>query len=337
MIRTMTQRIQANEDLSEAEAEQAIEFLMSGEASEDDTADLLLALREKGEAVSEVVGAARALRRQMIPIRSHHAILLDTCGTGGAGSGTFNVSTTAAIIVAASGVPVAKHGNRKVSSKSGSADVLHQLGVEVDASLENVERCLDEVGMCFCFAPQLHPSMRHVAQVRQRLAVPTLFNLLGPLCNPAGAQFQLLGVGQADRRPLLAQALQRLGTEHALIVHGRDQLCEISNAAPTDVTRVLPNSFDEMTWTPSDFGLPESSRDAIRAADPEASAAVIRQVLSGKPSAARDIALMNAAAALWLVGKSHSLPAAVEAASESVDSGAAADLLRRLGELSRAC
>lgn len=337
MIQSLTQRIQANEDISEVEAERAIEFLMSGQANDDDIASFLLALRAKGETVGEVVGAARALRRHMLPIRTKHPVVLDTCGTGGAGSGTFNISTTAAFIVAAAGVPVAKHGNRKVSSKSGSADVLQHLGVEIDASLDCVEQCLNEVGMCFCFAPRLHPSMRHVAAVRQRLGVPTLFNLLGPLCNPAGAQFQLLGVGQPDRRLLLAEALQRLGTQQALVVHGRDQLCEISNAAPTDVTRVLPTSLDEMTWTPADFGLPASSRAAIQAADPAASAAIIREVLSGKPSAARDIAVMNAAAALWLVGRSHSLVDGVALASESVDSGAAADLLRRLSEMSRAC
>jgi anthranilate phosphoribosyltransferase len=189
-------RIQEGQSLTMDEMAAVVDAIMRGDVGEDRIAEFLLALRAKGETVEEIAGAARAMRRHMTPIRSRHTRLLDTCGTGGDGSQTFNISTAAALVTAACGVAVAKHGNRGMTSRSGSADVLAVLGVNIAADVETVQRCLDEVGICFCFAPQLHPSMRHVAEVRKRLNVPTIFNLLGPLCNPASAPFQLLGVGR---------------------------------------------------------------------------------------------------------------------------------------------
>ena len=234
----IVERIHRRENLTMSEMSGVIDGIMRGQWSEADIAELLLALREKGETVDEVAGAAQALRAHMTPIRTVRRGVLDTCGTGGDRSGTFNISTAAALVTAAAGVPVAKHGNRGITSRSGSADVLAALGVNIEAPVAVVERCLDELGICFCFAPQLHPSMKHVAAVRRQLGVPTIFNILGPLCNPAAAPFQLLGVGRPPLRPLLAAALARLGTQRAAVVSGADGLDEVTLAAATHVTLV---------------------------------------------------------------------------------------------------
>ena len=327
-------RLSAGDDLSRDEMTDAISQIMSGGCSEAQIALLLTALRAKGETVDEVAGAAAALRRHMTPIRSRHEKLLDTCGTGGSGSTIFNVSTTAALVIAAAGVPVAKHGNRGVTSKSGSADVLAALGVNIEASVPQVERCLDELGICFCFAPLMHPAMKHVAAVRKQLGVRTIFNLLGPLANPAGARFQLLGVGLPELRPLIASALRVLGTERALVVSGRDGLGEVTLADATDVTQVEGDRETEFTWSPEDFGLARSSLDGIRVSGPAESATQIRGVLAGEPGPARDIVVVNAAAGLLAAGRSTSPRTAAALAAEAIDRGAAADLLKRLAQLS---
>ena len=205
-----------------------------------------------------------AMRKHMTPIRTVRTGLVDTCGTGGIGSDLFNISTAAAIVAAASDVPVAKHGNRSITSKSGSADVLTALGVNVDAPVTTVERCLDELGICFCFAPHMHPAMKHVAPVRKQLGTPTIFNLLGPLCNPAGAPFQLLGVGKRELHETMAAVLARLGTEHAAVVHGTDGLGEISLAAPTEVIEVRGPALTRFTWRPEDFGLSCAGHDSMK-------------------------------------------------------------------------
>ena len=240
-------RLSAGEDLSRDEMTRAISQVMAGSCSEEQIALLLTALRAKGETVDEVAGAAAAMRQHMTPIRSRHDKLLDTCGTGGGGSPTFNISTTAALVIAAVGVPLAKHGNRSVTSKSGSADVLAALGVNIEASVPQVERCLDELGICFCFAPLMHPAMKHVAAVRRKLGVRTIFNLLGPLANPAGARFQLLGVGLPELRPLIASALRLLGTERALVVSGRDGWAKSRWPMVTDVTSSRRRPATEFT------------------------------------------------------------------------------------------
>ncbi len=240
MIEATLGRLAAGDNLSMDEMAAAIEAVVEGRLSEGQMGLLLTALAAKGETAEEVAGAAVALRRRMTPLRTTRAGVIDTCGTGGDGSGTFNISTAAAVVVAAAGVPVAKHGNRAVTSRTGSADALAALGVNVAASVEQVEKCLDELGICFCFAPLMHPSMKQVADVRRKLGVPTIFNLLGPLANPAGAPFQVVGVGRSELRPLLAEALLMLGTERALVVHGEDGLDEVTLAGPTRVTEVSP-------------------------------------------------------------------------------------------------
>lgn len=336
MLVAMIGRLAAGEDLTFDEATSAVEAILAGAASDQAIALFLSGLRMKGETAAEIAGTATALRRHMTPIRSSRQGLLDTCGTGGDGSSTFNISTAAALVTAAAGVPVAKHGNRRFTSRSGSADVLAELGVNVEASIATVERCLDELGICFCFAPLFHGSMRRVADVRRQLAVPTIFNLVGPLSNPAGAPFQLLGVGRADVRELIAEALSMLGTEQALVVHGRDGLDEVTLAEHTDVIEIKrgqpPRCFH---WQPEDFGVDTQALDALAVDGPIDSAAMIRRVLDGEAGPAREIVLLNAGAALWLAGRAPAPQAAAAMAAAAIDSGAARELLAQLVERSR--
>jgi anthranilate phosphoribosyltransferase len=354
MIVEMLARLSAGENLALDEMSAVIDLVMRGDVADDQIALLLTALRAKGETVEEIAGATAAMRGHMRPIHSARTGLLDTCGTGGDGSRTFNISTAAALVTAAAGVPVAKHGNRAATSRSGSADVLAVLGVNVNADLPVVERCLDTLGICFCFAPLFHPAMKRVGAVRARLGVPTIFNLLGPLSNPAGASFQLLGVGKPHLRNLLAQALQLLGTERAVIVCGEDGLDEVTIAAPTRVTEIVAaassrrsaardnatgaatGKLRELTWTPEGFGLQRSPLDALIVEDPEASAAMIRGVLDGAVGPARDIVVANAAAALWTAGKSDLLKECANIAVAAIDSSAARELLERLVEFTNA-
>ncbi len=330
MFESILGRLAAGEDLSMTEMSAAIEEVVEGRTSEGEIGVLLTALRAKGETAEEIAGAAAALRRHMTPIRTTLTGIVDTCGTGGDGSGTFNISTAAALVAAAAGVPVAKHGNRRVTSKSGSADVLAVLGVKVDADVELVSQCLDRLGICFCFAPLLHPAMSRVAEVRKKLGTPTIFNLLGPLSNPAGARFQLIGVGQPELRPLLAEALRLLGTERALVVHGEDGLDEITISGPTRVTEVTSEGLRNLTWTPADFGLMPSKLDRLQVDGPEASAAMIRDVLRAEHGPARDIVVANAAAALWTAGRADTVAACADLAAAAIDMGAAGELLKRL-------
>lgn len=344
-------RIAAAEDLSGAEMRAATEAMIDGRCSDQEVALLLSGLRLKGETVPEIVGAASALRARMRRIQTSRRDVVDTCGTGGDAMGTFNISTAAAIVTAAAGTPVAKHGNRAVTSRSGSADVLRVLGVNVEAELPVVEACLDELGLCFCYAPLWHDSMRNVAEVRRRLGVPTIFNLLGPLANPAGAAFQLIGVGEDARRGQLAAALAELGTSRALVVRGEDGLDELTLAGVTRASEVQSRAacqategssespsamtVSEFTWRPGDFGLEQSPLDAIRVAGPDESAAMIRSVLVGDPGPPRDIVVLNAAAALWTAGRDASPARCAELAAEAIDSGAAGELLARLVERSQ--
>ena len=330
IVSEFTARFGRGEPLSLDEMAAVIDWFMQGQCPEEEMAEFLLALRAKGETIDEVAGAARAMRSHMIRIRTSRPGVLDTCGTGGDASATFNISTAAALVAAAAGVPVAKHGNRSVTSRSGSADVLAALGVDIEAPVEIVERCLEQVGLCFCFAPLLHPSMRYAAPVRKRLGVPTIFNLLGPLCNPAAAPFQLLGVGRAGLRPLLASALERLGGQRAVVLCGRDGLDEVTLAAETEVSEVTPEGIRLSHWSPEMFGLARSALAELRVDGPQASAEMIRQVLAGRCGPARDIVLMNAAAALWTVRQVASLRDGAALAAEVLDSGAAQQRLADL-------
>lgn len=334
MIGASIRRVVATKDLTLDETTEVMDAVMRGQCSEAEMAQLLTALHEKGETVDEVAGAAAALRRHMTPIQSVCTDVLDTCGTGGDGSGTFNISTAAALVIAAAGVPVAKHGNRGMTSKSGSADVLAALGVNIDADVGTVQRCLDELGICFCFAPLMHPSMKHVLAVRRSLDIPTIFNLLGPLCNPARARYQLLGVGRSELRDCLSAALLRLGTRRAAVVFGSDGLDEVTLGGTSYVSLVSDGRIEELKWTPADFGLSGTSRAALLADGPEASAAMITEVLAGRPGAPRDVVVANTAAGLWVARKCSDLSEGVDRAVEAIDSGAARTLLSRLAALS---
>jgi anthranilate phosphoribosyltransferase len=329
-------QVTAGHDLSRDEMTSVMDLVMRGACSQSSMVQFLAALTDKGESVNEVAGAAVALRRHMTRLASPHAVLVDTCGTGGDGSRTFNISTAAALVTAAAGVPVAKHGNRGFTSTSGSADVLAALGVNIQADVASVERCLAQLGICFCFAPLLHPSMKHVAAARREVALPTIFNLIGPLCNPAAAPFQLLGVGRPALWERLAAALCQLGTRRSAVVRGADGLDEVTLTGPTHVLLVENQVVRPVTWEPSDFGLEPVTLEGIQVSGPAESAAVIREVLRGGRGPARDIVLLNAAAALWLAGRVPTLQSGVVAAAEAVDGGHAQTLLERLAALSHA-
>jgi len=334
-MKEILERVHSGDSLTVDEMSSVVDAIMQGECDEDEISQLLLGLRHKGETVEEIAGAAQAMRKHMTPIRTSRADVIDTCGTGGDGSSTFNISTAAALVTAAAGVPVAKHGNRSITSKSGSADVLAALGVNIEANVETVERCLDEVGICFCFAPQLHPSMKHVAPVRKKLGVPTIFNMLGPLSNPASAPRQLLGVGKPPFRPMLSAALALLGSQRAVVVCGEDGLDEVTLSGATFVSEVTSDGTAELTWTPEQFGLTSGDTAALRVDGPQASAEVVRSVLDGKHGPQRDVVVLNAAAALWTAGKSDSLSQCAELAAEAIDGGAAKRTLADLAEASR--
>jgi anthranilate phosphoribosyltransferase len=334
LIQSMIQAVQSGRDLSAQEMQQTIQAMLLGQVDGAAMGSLLLALRNKGESVSELAGAARALRQQMTPIASTCRPLLDTCGTGGDGTKSFNISTAAALVAAAAGANVAKHGNRKITSASGSADVLGQLGIRIDAPRPVVERCLEELGIAFCFAPLLHPAMKQVAEVRRGLGVPTLFNYLGPLCNPAGATHQILGVGKAVLQDKMADALGQLGIQRALVVRGLDGMDEISLCRPTRVVQVEGSTKQTWEWLPEDFGLPTIRQEDLMVEGVEQSALVIRQVLAGELGPARDIVVANAAAGVWIVGLEPSIQEAVGRCQEAIDSGRALQILHNLARLS---
>ncbi|MCA9248561.1 MAG: anthranilate phosphoribosyltransferase [Planctomycetales bacterium] len=333
MIESTLGRVAAGEHLSMDETADVIGAIMDGKWQDEQIGLLLVGLRNNGETVEEVAGAALAMRRHMIPIQTGRDGLIDTCGTGGSGSNTFNISTSAALVTAAAGVPVAKHGNRKITSRSGSADVLAALGVNIEATVVQVERCLDELGICFCFAPLLHPAMKQVAAVRRKLGVGTIFNLLGPLTNPAGAPFQLLGAGRSEFRTLLAEALRLLGTKRAHVVAGADGLGEVTLADATLVSSVTPAGVEETSWTPEDFGIARQELAALTVEDSLQSASIVRDVLAGSLGPARDIVILNSAAALFTAGAVDDLKAGQARATEAIDSGAAQRLLSDLVQL----
>ncbi len=334
-VQSLIGRVAAGENLSQTEMTTAIEAIIEGRCTDGEIGVFLTSLSAKGETDAEVAGAAWALRHGMTPIRSRREGLLDTCGTGGDGSHTFNISTAAAIVVSSAGVPIAKHGNRGITSASGSADVLAELGVNIDASVEQVQTCIDEIGIGFCFAPLLHPGMKRVAAVRKQLGAPTIFNILGPLCNPASAPYQLLGVARPELRPLMARALTRLGVRRAVVVWGEDGLDEVSLQATTQVTLVRDQQLEETTWTPEQFGAARSSLEGLRVDGPSESAATIRSVLSGQTGPARDIVALNAAAGLYTVGRSADLRQCFQLAQHAIDTGAASGQLEKLAARSR--
>ena len=320
----------AGRDLEAGRATEAFRDLLAGRVEEALAAAFLTALRMKPESPIEVAAAALALREQMVRLVCVNGPVVDTCGTGGDDSGTFNISTAAAFVIAGAGVPVVKHGNRAVSSKSGSADVLRELGVNIELGPAWSQRCLDRVGFAFCYAPHFHAGMSHVARLRRKLGVRTIFNLLGPLANPASADYQLLGVGNPALLDVLTEAVALLGIRRAILVCGRDGLDEVSLAAPTLVRVVEGHQYAATEWHPADFGLDAVRTGDILAAGASESAATIRSVLAGDNGPARRITLANAAAGLYAAGCVTSLADGVELAAESVESGKARRVLEQL-------
>jgi anthranilate phosphoribosyltransferase len=312
----------------------ALAEIMEGRASEVQTAAFLIALRAKGETVSELVGLARTMRNLAAHVEIDSPGLLDTAGTGG-GPTTFNISTTAALIAAGAGCRVAKHGNRSATSRSGSADLLEALGVDIELSPTEVATCIEEVGFGFMFAPKHHQAMAHVVPVRKELAVRTIFNFLGPLTNPAGASAHLLGVSDRSYQEIIADALVQLGTVHALVVSADDGIDELSIASRTRVIEVAEGGTEEWFVEPGEFGLGEAPLDAIPGGEPAENAAVVRRILEGEAGPARDVSLLNAGAAIFVAGGAADLADGVAKATEAVDDGAAYDVLGRLVTRSR--
>ena len=308
----------------------AVGAIMDGECSEAEIAAFLTALRCRGESVGELVGAAKAMRERATLISCRTQRLLDTCGTGGDLLQTFNISTAAALVAAAAGQPVAKHGNRSATSTSGSADVLEALGVNLKLTADQVGQCIDEIGIGFCFAPLLHGAMKHVAPVRKQLGFRTIFNLLGPLTNPAGASFQVIGTTRTHVAELLAQALHELGTQRALVVCGNNELDEVSLWGETAVFEVSPSGVIRHTWNAPALGLPECHVDSLRISDARQSAEIILRVFAGERSPAYDMVVANAGAALFAANQADSIRAAVAVAQGVIDRGEALALVERL-------
>ena len=326
--------VQSGNALNVEDASHAFAAIMSGQVAADHLADFLMVLAERGAAISEIVGAARAMRAQMRTIEAPSGAI-DLCGTGGDGHGTFNISTATAFVVSGCGVPVAKHGNRSASSRSGTADVLEHLGVKIDMAPAAAQDCLGETNFCFLFAPHYHMAMKHVAPVRKQLGIRTIFNLLGPLSNPAGVKRQLMGVFAADFIAPLAQVLKELGSERAWLVHGDDGLDELTTTATTHVAILDGGNVTARDVTPEDIGLARVPLSAIQGGDAQENAAALRRLLDGEKGPFRDIVILNAAAALIVADKVKNLKDGAALAAAALDNGGAKDVLARVVALSQ--
>lgn len=336
-VREALHKVVRREDLTEAEAGLVMREILGGESTPALTAALLTALAMKGESVDEIAGFARAMRAAATPVpcKTPGSELVDTCGTGGDRSQTFNISTVTAFVVAGAGAVVAKHGNRSVSSHCGSADVLEAAGVQVVLTPLQMARCIDEVGIGFLFAPVIHTAMKHAGPVRAELKMRTVFNLLGPLTNPAGAAAQVIGVFDGARVAQIAEALARLGAVHAFVVHGSDGLDEITTTGATRLAEVRDGQVRQREVSPRDFGLPVALRGDLAGGDAEANAAILNEILGGQLGPKRDIVLANASAALVAAGKAGEFVEGVELAADSIDSGRALAKLEELARLTR--
>lgn len=337
MVKEAIRKITGGESLTKEEMEIAMEEIMAGEATSAQIGSLLTALKMKGETVAEITGAATVMRRKAVPVKveNNGAPLLDTCGTGGDGAGTFNISTTVAFVLAGAGVRVAKHGNRSVSSSCGSADVLRELGAELEQAPEAVGRCITETGFGFLFAPMFHRAMKHAAGPRQEMGIRTLFNVLGPLTNPAGASCQLLGVYHGDLTEPIAWALHGLGIDSAMVVHGMDGLDEVSLSGPTKISRLKDGNVTTSVFDPLELGLKACSLEEIKGGNAADNARHLLDVLDGNSGPRRDVALINAAAALVVAERAEDFSDGFSVAAESVDSGRARQKLREFLEFTR--
>ena len=332
-LKAILGKLVQRENLTTDEASFAMQEIMEGRASSSQIAGFLIALSMKGEEVSEIVGLAKMMRTQAVGVNPGIEHVFDTCGTGGDGSNTFNVSTLSAVVLAGCGLNVAKHGNRSVSSNCGSADLLEALGVNVEADIRLVERCFAEIGMAFLYAPVFHPSMRHAGPTRKELGVRTAFNLLGPLTNPANAKRQLVGVPKSELTEFMANALLALGSERAWVVHGADGLDEISLTGDTKVSSVENGAVSTFYVHPSDFGLASAPMDSLRVNGLDESLSIAKDVLNNLEGPAKNFVVINAAASLFIAGRVSSLEDGVTVASESVASGKARDIVRALSDV----
>lgn len=333
MIRTAINMLVNNVSLSEAEMAECMKEIMEGGATDAQIGAFLTALRMKGETIEEITGAARIMREKAITIKAPEGVL-DTCGTGGDMSHTFNISTTTSIVVSACGVPVAKHGNRSVSSQSGSADVVEALGIKIDLSPEKVEECLFETGFGFLFAPVFHPAMKYAIGPRREMGIRTVFNILGPLTNPAGAKRQLLGVFADSLTETLARVLGNLGAVDAMVIHGKDGLDEISISDKTKVSRFKDGKVENFFISPEDFGIERRKSDSIHGGNKEENASITLSILRGERGPRRDIVLMNSAAALMVSGKAGDFRTALAMAEDAIDSGRASKKLEEVKRVS---
>ena len=335
-IRDAIDKLVNRVSLSEPEMIEAMNQIMTGEATPLQVASFLTALRMKGESVEEVTGAARVMREKAHLVQVGSKTVIDTCGTGGDQKGTFNISTTAAFVVAGAGINVAKHGNRSVSSQSGSADVLGALGVKVDAPKEKVEECIAKIGIGFLFAPLLHEAMKYAVQPRRDIGIRTVFNLLGPLTNPAMATHQLIGLYSGDLVGMIAHVLKNLGSVCAMVVHGMEGLDEISLCGPTKVAELRGGQVREYIVEPEQFGLKCCRMEDLHGGNAEQSAAIVRGVLQGDKGPARDVVLLNGGAALYVGGSAATIQDGMRLAAESIDSGKASEKLARFVEMTNA-
>jgi anthranilate phosphoribosyltransferase len=335
MFTALIEKLTRREDLTTEEASAAMARIMDGEAAPAHIAGLLVALRLKGERPEEIVGLAQTMRARAVRLSANYPDAFDTCGTGGDGAGTFNISSIVALVVAACGIRVAKHGNRSVSSRCGSADVFEALGVNVAATPDVVERALVEAGVAFFFAPTFHPSMKHAGPVRRDLGVRTAFNLLGPLTNPAGARRQIVGVPRPELTELVARALSLLGSERAWVVHGADGLDEISTTGYTKVSEARGGGVRTFYVHPADFGVTKATPADLRGGDAAENALVVRRVLAGESGPARDVVVLNAGAALLVAGAVATIDEGLVRAQAAIDSGGAAGRLERLVAVTR--
>ena len=333
MIKEAIAKVTAKTNLTEAEAEAVMREIMQGEATDAQIAAYITALRMKGETVEEITGSARVMREKAVHVKLDAPFQVDTCGTGGDLSHTFNISTTAAFVVAGAGVTVAKHGNRSVSSKSGSADVLQALGVNIEIPSHRVEECLAEAGIAFLFAPMMHQAMKFAIGPRREIGIRTIFNLLGPLTNPAGVSSQIMGVYAADLTGMLARVLGNLGSAHAYVVHGMDGLDEITTTDRTKVSELKDGEVNDYFIHPSDYDLPAGKPEDLKGGDAKMNASLSLEVLKGEKGPRRDIVVLNAAAGLAASGKAKDIRDGVRIASETIDSGAALKKLEALKKI----
>lgn len=330
LIKEAIKKVVSGGNLDESEAGSVMELIMNGQASPAQIGALLIAMSLKGETVEEITGFARVMREKAIQVRSTHSTVVDTCGTGGDGVNTFNISTAAALVVAGCGVPVAKHGNRSVSSRCGSADVLEALGVNINLSPEESEECLDRLGIAFLFAPSLHVAMKHAAGPRKEIGVRTIFNVLGPLANPVGANIQVMGVFSSELVPVLAGVLARLGTTRSFVLHGAGGTDEITPHGPALVCEVHKGEVSSYEIDPARYGIPRCPLESLRGGTPAENASIINSILSGETGPRRDAVILNAALALVAAGAAEQLSGGITLAADSIDTGRALNKLEEL-------